>query len=62
MPKCHHLKPEFFYFSPKPLYITHPKLFIRDTALDKDIHPTDVWMDKVEATARQATGGLLDRG
>jgi hypothetical protein len=43
----------FSYFSPNPLYITHPKLFIRDTAVDKDIHPTDVWIDKVEAIARQ---------
>jgi hypothetical protein len=24
-----------------------------DTTIDKDIHPTDVWMDEVEAIARQ---------
>jgi hypothetical protein len=27
--------------------------YFSDPAVDKDIHPTDVWMDEVEAIARQ---------
>jgi hypothetical protein len=27
--------------------------YFSDTAVDKDIHPTDSWMDEVEAIARQ---------